>query len=174
MQETWVRSLGGEDPLEEEMTTCSSILAWEIPGTEKPGRLQSMGSQRVGRHWVTEKALVRACIHKHTHTHTHNTSRDLIGSLGLTILEDYAMMQKADCPPCEALWRTETCWLTALANSRKWGWGHLEPSHARETAKWHEWSQIKLAPRPNCNIMSRWIIAIQNYWVWKDLLCSNR
>ena len=41
-------SLGGEDPLEKEMTTNSSILAWEIPWTEKPGGLQSMGSQRVG------------------------------------------------------------------------------------------------------------------------------
>ena len=39
---------GREDPLEEEMATCSSILAWRIPQTEKPGRLQSIGSQRVG------------------------------------------------------------------------------------------------------------------------------
>ena len=42
-QETWVRSLGQEDPLEKEMATHSSILAWEIPGTEQPGGLQSMG-----------------------------------------------------------------------------------------------------------------------------------
>ena len=48
MQETWVQSLGREDPLEKEMATHSSILAWKIPRTEKPGRLQSMGSQRVG------------------------------------------------------------------------------------------------------------------------------
>ena len=48
MQETWVRSLGWEDPLEKEMVTHSSILTWRIPWTEKPGRLQSMGSQRVG------------------------------------------------------------------------------------------------------------------------------
>ena len=47
MQETWVRSLGQEDPLEKEMATHSSTLAWKIPWTEKPGRLQSMGSQRV-------------------------------------------------------------------------------------------------------------------------------
>ena len=46
--ETWVQSLGWEDPLEKEMATQSSILAWEIPWTEEPGRLQSMGSQRVG------------------------------------------------------------------------------------------------------------------------------
>ena len=47
-QETWVRSLGREDPLEKEMETHSSTLAWKMPWTEKPGRLQSMGSQRVG------------------------------------------------------------------------------------------------------------------------------
>ena len=47
VQETWVRFLGQKDPLEDEMTTHSSILAWEIPWTEEPGRLQFMGSQRV-------------------------------------------------------------------------------------------------------------------------------
>ena len=48
MQETRVRSLGREDPLEKEMATCSSILAWRISWMEEPGRLQSMGWQRVG------------------------------------------------------------------------------------------------------------------------------
>ena len=48
MQETQVGSLGWEDPLEKEMATHTSILAWRIPWTEKPGGLQSMGSQRVG------------------------------------------------------------------------------------------------------------------------------
>ena len=47
MRETWVRSLGRDDPLEKEMATHSSILAWKIPWTEEPGRLQSMGLQRV-------------------------------------------------------------------------------------------------------------------------------
>ena len=47
MQETWVRSLGWENPLEKEMATHSSTIAWKIPWTEEPGRLQSMGSQRV-------------------------------------------------------------------------------------------------------------------------------
>ena len=45
IQETWVRFLGQEDPLEKEIATHSSILAWRIPLTEEPGRLQSMGSQ---------------------------------------------------------------------------------------------------------------------------------
>ena len=48
MQETWVRSLGQEDPLEKGMAIPSSTLAWKIPWIEEPGRLQSMGSLRVG------------------------------------------------------------------------------------------------------------------------------
>ena len=48
MQETWVRFLGWEDPLEKGMATYSSILAWRIPWTEEAGGLQSVGSQRVG------------------------------------------------------------------------------------------------------------------------------
>ena len=54
MQERWVQSLGKEDSLEEEMATHSSILVGRIPYTEEPGRLQSMGLQRVGHDLVTE------------------------------------------------------------------------------------------------------------------------
>ena len=57
MRETWVRSLGGEDPLEKETTTHSSILAWRIPWTEEPGGLQSMGLQRVGHDWAASLSL---------------------------------------------------------------------------------------------------------------------
>ena len=53
MQETQVRSLGQEDPLEKEMATHSSILAWKIPWMEEPGGLQSMGLQKVGHDWAT-------------------------------------------------------------------------------------------------------------------------
>ena len=48
MWDTWVQSLGWEDPLEKEMATHSSTLAWKIPWMEEPGRLQAMGSRRVG------------------------------------------------------------------------------------------------------------------------------
>ena len=61
MQEKQVQSLGLEDPLEKEMATHSSILAWEIPWTEKPGGLQSMGLQRAGHDLMTE----------HTHIHPY-------------------------------------------------------------------------------------------------------
>ena len=54
MQETWVQSLGWEDLLEKEMATHSGILAWEIPWTEKPGRVQSIGLQRARHDLVTE------------------------------------------------------------------------------------------------------------------------
>ena len=55
MQQTWVRSLGWEDPLEKEMAPHSSILAWKIPWTAEPGRLPSMGSQRVRHDLVTKQ-----------------------------------------------------------------------------------------------------------------------
>ena len=57
-----VRSLGWEDPLEEGLATYSSTLAWRIPWTEEPGRLQSMGWQRVGHDRASEQT--------HTHSHT--------------------------------------------------------------------------------------------------------
>ena len=53
-QDTWVWSLGQEDPLEKGMAAHSSILAWRIPWTEEPGGLQSMWSQKVRHHWVTK------------------------------------------------------------------------------------------------------------------------
>ena len=57
MRETQVQSLGREDPLEKEMAIHSSTIAWKIPRTEEPGRLQSMGSQRVGHNWATSLSL---------------------------------------------------------------------------------------------------------------------
>ena len=57
MGETQVRSLDRNDLLEKEMATRSSILAWRTPWTKEPGRLQSMGSQRVGHNWVTNTHL---------------------------------------------------------------------------------------------------------------------
>ena len=58
VQETQVQSLGQEDPLEKEMATYSSILAWKIPWTEEPGGLQSMGLQRARHNLSTEHALL--------------------------------------------------------------------------------------------------------------------
>jgi len=75
-QQIQVRSLGPEDPLEKEMAIHSSILAWEIPWTEEPGGLQSVGSQRVRQN--------RATQHTHTHSSTHASPPFLpIPGLGL-------------------------------------------------------------------------------------------
>ena len=66
MQEMWVQSLGREDLLEEEMVTCCSILAWEIPRTEEPGGLQSMESQRVRYDCDTvHKVIYALSVNKH-------------------------------------------------------------------------------------------------------------
>ena len=61
MQGTWVQSLGWEDPLEEGMTTYSSVLAWRISWTEGPSWLQSVGSQRIGHDWATKHKQRRVC-----------------------------------------------------------------------------------------------------------------
>ena len=70
-QEMWVSSLDWADPLEQEMATRTSILAWRIPWTEEPGRLPSMRPQRVGHDWA----------HTHTHTHTHIGTRYQIANI---------------------------------------------------------------------------------------------
>ena len=63
MQETWIQSLGQEDPLEKGMATRSSIPAWEIPWTVEPGGLQSVGSQRVRNDWSDLARMHRWFIH---------------------------------------------------------------------------------------------------------------
>ena len=75
MQDTWVRSLDQEDPLEEGMATHSSILAWSIPWTEEPGRLQSMGPQRAGHNCVTD----------HTHTDKVNSQDNPAREVSLSL-----------------------------------------------------------------------------------------
>ena len=61
MRETWVQTLGRTDPLEKGMATHSSILAWRIPRTKKPGKLRSMGSQGLGHDLVTFTSHTHTC-----------------------------------------------------------------------------------------------------------------
>ena len=67
----FIQSLGWDDPLEKEVAPYSSILAWRIPWTEEPGRLQSMGSQRVGHGWahITSSVLISEDISPHAEDH---------------------------------------------------------------------------------------------------------
>ena len=62
MWETWVGSLGQEDPLEKEMAIHSSTITWKIPWTEEPGRLQSIGSPRVGHDWATSLSFFHLTV----------------------------------------------------------------------------------------------------------------
>ena len=66
-QEAQIRSLGQEDPLEKEMETHSSTLAWKIPWTEEPGRLQSLGLQRVGHDWLSNFPFLFPVTKKERH-----------------------------------------------------------------------------------------------------------
>ena len=94
VQETQVRSLGWEDPLEKEMATHSGILAWEISWTKGPGRLQSMGLQRVGHDWATN-----------TYTYLH-------------LLHFIVILHSATCPPVVNLQKQGSCTQQAYSCAR--------------------------------------------------------
>ena len=110
MQETWVRSLGQEDPLEKEMATHSSILAWKIPWTEEPDRLQSMG---VAKSW----AQLSNCTHTplyyiYLHHHSKAATNKSIEPRGPT---SRLVRTFCHCPYCEYQIRAEDKPLMSLA-----------------------------------------------------------
>ena len=86
MQETQIRSLGQKDPLEKEMATHSSILAWRIPWTEEPGGLKSMGSQRVGHAWTHSTAATTYYCQPPSLSGQIRTNHHLHGRLTLSAL----------------------------------------------------------------------------------------
>ena len=99
MWEIHVRSQGEEDPLDKGMATHSSILAWSIPWTEEPGRLQSMGLQRVGRDWAANISLSSwaglACVFSEAFfpsSQTHPTQTAFLSSVDLHTHCSYQMM----------------------------------------------------------------------------------
>ena len=127
-QEMQVQSLGGEEPLEEEMATCSSILAWKIPWTEEPGGLQSMGLQRVGHNW--------ACTRTPYSSHRKSPFR---GSFVMSLSRDASwilapatqLLPGEDClttiptHPCGSYevstWISEHSWMLGYQWLRLWG-----------------------------------------------------
>ena len=127
MQETWIRSLGQEDPLEKEMATHSSTLAWKIPWTEEPVRLQSMGSQRV-RHDSATSLTTHEMLGKMRPFHAqinslyHSSSNNILWE-AKTAHKKLKPWGLAWCNPCP-LWqclqqlRTQCPWLS----SRKVTW----------------------------------------------------
>ena len=106
--ETWVRSLGQEEPLEKEMATHSSILAWRIPWTEEPGGLQSMGSQRVGHDGATSLTFTFAvCTGERETLRERERSKEREDGWGMTCVS-VDRERKPDL--------TASCWLGAQRN----------------------------------------------------------
>ena len=101
MQETWVWSLGWEDPLEKAMTTHSSSLAWRSPWTEEPGRLQSMRSQRVRHNWATFTCYRYRKIIKVVAKSSYHKGNILFGLLKLYLSEmmDVNWIKPSCCTP---------------------------------------------------------------------------
>ena len=102
LQETWVQSLGGEDPREKEMATHSSTLTWKSPWTEEPGRLQPMGLQRVGHDWVTS-----------LHSHFIYSAEEMLTTLQSWM--NYLEMQKIYTQLVKL--KVKRCWKQAHNNS---------------------------------------------------------
>ena len=128
MQDTWVRSLVGEDPLEEEMVTHSRILAWGIPWTEESGGLQSIESQRVGHDWSEWAQTDESQIHPHR----CNTQASIpkcfvvVGSPGASVVKNLPVSAgdmgsisgeenatHSSFLAREISWTAEHCWTTA-------------------------------------------------------------
>ena len=101
-QETWVRSLGWEDPLEEEMATHSSILTWKIPWTEKPGGLQSIGLQRVKTQLSTHNS------HDNSQN-AHNIKLTILTIFKCTLQQCYRLKMWYDHQHCPSPERFSSC-----------------------------------------------------------------
>ena len=127
MQETWLWSLGREDPLQKGLATHSSILAWRIPWTEEPGGLLSVGSQRIGRDWVTH-THTRTCTYTHTHTPTvlkflQTRCPDELVLLGsepcviLTLAREMSWVPSPPPSPCRVCLLFKMLWLLSSSGS---------------------------------------------------------
>ena len=111
MQETWVRSLGWEDPLEKGMATHSSLLAWRIPWTQEPGEIQSMGLQRVGHSYVTNTFTFHFFRQRETlDVSSTKKRRKLIAILNLPRFYMVASLWESRAPTCLAPYHCKEWW----------------------------------------------------------------
>ena len=110
MQETWVQSLSQEYPLEKEMTTHSSILAWVILWTEEPGRLQSMGSQRGGHDLITQQrqsysnGMLKIYCHI-TIKLSNNNKKDILGTFQPAML--HSIINQLNISEIKVFWQVQ-------------------------------------------------------------------
>ena len=128
MWETRVWALGWEDPLDKEMATHSSTIAWKIPWTEEPGRIQSMGSQKVGHDWATSLSYTHTCNLKYYEAHLNYSKLH-------TILMDNGRNQRGTKERLDE------------ANFGRW-WGTGKPGH------WSPWVAAGASSAPNFLLIS--------------------
>ena len=111
-QETWVQSLGREDPLEEGMATHPSILAWKISRTEEPGGLQSMGSQRIGHDWATNTLTLSLAM--------YNLIFPLVLNLESSLGSPQVFSEQASCPGSSVAFQITPGYLDACECPHFW------------------------------------------------------
>ena len=143
MQEMQVWSLSREHPLEKEMATCSSILAWRIPWAEKPVGLQSMALQRVRHNWVT----------KHTHTHTHTHSLAHAATAAAKLLQSCPTLcnpidSSPPGSPVPGILQARTLEWVAISFSSAWKWKVKVKSFSRVRLLAIPWTTAYQAPPP--------------------------
>ena len=139
LQEIWVLSLGRDDPLEKGMATHSSILAWRIPWTEEPGRLKSMGSQRVGHDWacilcmhfikLTNILFVLDLVYNYINAYTHCYLKQLYLHLVPSKTGFHWDHQKI------ATWRLQSCQVTRKCSEQMERITHLQRGKGSEEVK---------------------------------------
>ena len=126
MRDTWVWSLGWEDTLEKEMATHSSILAWRIPWTEEPGRLQSTGSQRVRHDWATSPSPSRSPMFLKT-----PLSIEISTSFSKWLTPSGRVSGSFILQVCLTSWVGPSCCYTRTLlqfyEGTGWGWGSASP-----------------------------------------------
>ena len=154
MQETSVQSLGRDDPLEKEIATHSSVLAWRIPWTKEPGRLQSMGSQRAGHSW---KWLTHTIDSYYTHQkHPPPQVVRLYSRYWLSCLIQFKARWKLQCVlccavlSCSVMSNSATLWTAAhqaplsmrILQARILEWVAMPSS--RRSSQPRDWNQVSL------------------------------
>ena len=149
-QEMWVQSLNWEDPLEEEMATHSSILAWKIPWAEEPGSLQPVGPQGVGHNWVTE------------HTYNMELKQSGIHNLNKNMLRKIEELNHSNVGCICARWE-KNIWVWAEKFNTVEGPGkHLHPSGSVVCVAWKKYC---LSPS-KVFIDGKLPNVFQEGWIW--------
>ena len=144
----WIQSLGQEDPLEKGMATHSSILAWRIPWTEVPGRLQSMGSQ--------SRTQLKQL---NTHTHTRNGIQSRI-SLTKYFLKDYTWLKNKG-STITTKWEKQSHWTGNVTVQRSWIYSYLWSScgqvlrNNEEILAYHQTFNVKFLGHSS-DLFSKW------------------